>query len=74
MHVEVVLPAGAEEGDFDQRAEDGASYPRAEMEGLAHAVIGDLAEIREGGFDGDSAEVWVRVERLQELGGAHRFT
>jgi len=40
---------------------------------LAHAVVGDLAEVREGGFDGYSAEIWMRVERLQELRGAHGF-
>ena len=40
---------------------------------MAHAVVGDFAEIGEGRFGGDGAEVWVRVERLKELGGAHGF-
>ncbi len=43
------------------------------MEGLAHAVVSDLTKIGEGRFGGDGAEVWMRVERLQELCGAHGF-
>lgn len=41
------------------------------MKGLSHTVIGDLAKIGEGRFGGDGAEVWVGVEGLEELGGAH---
>ena len=74
IHVEVEFPSGAKECDFDQRTKDGASEPGAEVERLSHAVVGDLAEIGEGGFDGDGAEVWMRVERLQELSCAHRFS
>jgi hypothetical protein len=73
IHVEVVFPTGAEEGDFDERTQHDASHPGAEVEGLSHAVIGDLAEIGERGLDGDGAEIGVGVEGLQELGGTHGF-
>ncbi len=43
------------------------------MEGLSHAVIGDLAKIGERGFGDDGAEVRVGVEGLEELCGAHGF-
>ncbi len=43
------------------------------MEGLSHAVVGDLAKIGEGRFGGYGAEEWVGVERLKELGGSHGF-
>jgi hypothetical protein len=35
IHVEVVLPAGTEEGDFNQGTEQRASYPGGEVEGLS---------------------------------------
>lgn len=73
LHVQLILPTGAEKGDFDQRAEDGASEPWTEMERLSHAVIGNFAEICERRFGGDGAELWVSVERLQELRGSHGF-
>ena len=57
IHVQVVLPARAEKGGLDERTEDGASNPRAEVEGLSHAVVGDLTKIGEGGFGGYGAEV-----------------
>lgn len=69
--VEVVLPTRAEERDFDQRAENCASDPRAEVKGLSHAIVGDLAKCGERRFDGDGAEVWVCVKGLEELRGAH---
>jgi len=71
--VEVVLPTRSKKRDFDQRAENCASDPRAEVEGLSHAIVGDLAERGERRFDGYGAEVWVRVEGLEELRGAHGF-
>ena len=74
FHVEVVLPAGAEEGDFDYGTKDGASDPRPKMERLSHAVVGDLAKVRERGFSSYGAEVGVGVERLKELSGAHGFS
>ena len=40
---------------------------------MSHAVVGDLAEIGERRFGGDRADLWVRVERLEELSGAHGF-
>ncbi|SPE28483.1 hypothetical protein SBA2_40046 [Acidobacteriia bacterium SbA2] len=43
------------------------------MEGLSHAVVGDLAKIGEGRFGDDGAEVWVGIEGLEELRGAHGF-
>ncbi len=43
------------------------------MEGLTHAVVGDLAKGGEGGFGGYGAKVWMSVERLEELCGAHGF-
>ena len=43
------------------------------MEGLFHAVVGDLTKIGEGRFGGYGAEVRVRVERLEELRGTHGF-
>lgn len=73
LHVEVILPAGAKEGDLDKRAEEGASDPGAEVEGLSHAVAGDLAESDEGRFGGDGAEIRMSVEGLEELRGAHGF-
>ena len=44
------------------------------MEGLPHAVVGDLTKIGEGRFGGHGAEVWMGVERLQELCRAHGFS
>ena len=73
LHVEVVLPAGAEEGDFNQRTQEGASDPGAKVEGLSHAVVGDLAKIGEGRFGGHGAEVGMGIKRLEELCGSHRF-
>ena len=73
LHVQVVLPTRAEEGDFYERAEECASDPGAQTEGLSHAVVGDLAKSGEGGFGDDGADVRMRVERLEELGGAHGF-
>lgn len=73
LHAEVILQAGAEKGNFDEWAEDGASDPRAEVERLSHAVVGDLAKIGEGRFGDYGAEVWVSVEGLEELRGAHGF-
>src|ERR1700733_7758938 len=73
FHVEVVLQAGAKECDFDERAWDGASHPRTQVEGLSHAVIGDLTKIGEGRLGGYGAEAWVGVERLEEFGGSHGF-
>jgi hypothetical protein len=74
LHVQAVLPANVEKGEFDYRAEDGASEPGAEVKGLAHAVVGDLAETGEGRFCGDGTEARLVSERLQELGGSHRFS
>ena len=71
--VEVVLPTRSKKRDFDQRAENCSSDPRAEVKGLSHAIVGDLSERGERRFDGDGAEVWVRVEGLEKLRGAHRF-
>ena len=68
----MVLPTRAEECDFDQRAEKCASDPRAEVEGLSHSIVGDLAKRGERRFDGYGAEVWVRVEGLEKLRGSHR--
>ena len=56
LHVEAVFPASVEEGEFYEGAEDGSSEPGAEVKGLAHAVVGDLAEAGEGRFGGDGAE------------------
>jgi len=47
--------------------------PGTEVEGLSHAVVGDLAKIGEGRFGGDGAEVGVSLDGLEELGGAHGF-
>lgn len=69
----MILPTRAEECYFDQGAEDGAPNPRAEVKGLSHAIVGDLSERGERRFDGYGAEVWVRVEGLEELRGAHGF-
>jgi len=74
FHVEVVLQAGAKECGFDERAEDGASDPRTQVEGLPHAVVSDLTKIGEGRLGGYGAELWVRVERLEEFGGSHGFS
>lgn len=41
---------------------------------MSHAVASDLTKIGKGGFGGDGAEVRVRVERLEELGGPHGFS
>jgi hypothetical protein len=73
LHVQVVLPTRAEEGDFYERAEECASDPGAQTEGLSHAVVGDLAKSGEGGFGDDGADVRMCIERLEELGGAHGF-
>ena len=43
------------------------------MEGLPHAVVGDLTKISEGGFGDDGADVRVSVEGLEELRAAHGF-
>ena len=43
------------------------------MEGLSHAIVGDLAEIGEGRFGGYGAEVGMSIEGLQKLRGAHGF-
>ena len=44
------------------------------MEGLSHAVVGNLTKIGEGRLGGHGAEVCVGVERLQELCRAHGFS
>ncbi len=64
LHVEAVLPASIEKREFDDGAEESASEPRAEVKGLAHAVIGDLAKAGEGRFCGDGAEARLDSERL----------
>src|SRR5437867_1629891 len=43
------------------------------MERLSHAVVGDLTKIGEGRLGDYGAEVWMGVERLEELRGAHGF-
>jgi hypothetical protein len=73
LHVEMVLGADVEESEFDYGAEEGASEPGAQVEGLAHAVIGDLSETGERRFGGYGAEVRFDGEGLQEFGSAHRF-
>lgn len=73
FQVEVVLQAGAKECDFDERAEEAASDPRTQVEGLSHAVVSDLAKVGEGRLGGYGAELWVGVERLEEFGGSHGF-
>ena len=60
LQIEVVLPACTEKCDFYNRAKDGSSDPRAEMERLPHAVVGDLTKSGEGRFGGYGAEVWIR--------------
>ena len=47
LHVEMVFRADEEESEFDYGAEESASEPRAEVKGLAHAVVGDLTEAGE---------------------------
>ena len=71
LHVEVVLPACTEKCDFDNRAKDNSSHPRAQMEGLPNAVVGDLTKIREGRLSDQGTEVSSALERLQELRSAH---
>jgi len=73
LHVEFELPPSAKEGDLHERAKKGASEPRSKVEGLAHAVVGNLAKIGKRRFDGDGAEMRSGIERLQELRGSHRF-
>jgi len=73
-HVQVMFPADIEEREFDDGTEDGATKPGTEVKGLSHAVVGDLTEAGEGRFGGDGAEAGLDGERLQKLGGAHRFT
>ena len=74
FQVEVVLQAGAKECDFDERAEEAASDPRTQVEGLSHAVVSDLTKVGEGRLGGYGAELWVGVERLEEFGGSHGFS
>ena len=74
LHVDVILPADVEEGEFDDGAEDGASEPGAQVEGLAHAVIGDFAKGGEGRFGDDGAEAGLDGKGLQKFGCAHRFS
>jgi hypothetical protein len=71
IHVQVVFQAGAQERNFHQRTQDGSSEPGAQIEGLAHSVIGDLAKIGEGRLGGNGTEVWMCIERLQQLRGSH---
>jgi len=71
IHVEMVLPADIEESEFDDWAEESASEPRAEVKGLAHAVISDFMKSGERRFGGDSAEAGFDGERLQQRGGSH---
>jgi hypothetical protein len=73
LHVQAVLPARIEEGEFDDGAKDGASEPWAEVKGLSHAVVSDLAEGGERRFGGYCAEARLDRERLEELSRAHRF-
>ena len=73
LQVEPVLPADVEERELDDGAEQRASEPRAKAEGLAHAVVGNLAEAGERRFGSDGAEAWLNREGLQEFGGAHGF-
>jgi len=73
IHVEFELPPSAKEGDLHERAEKGTSDPRSNVEGLAHAVVGNLAKIGKRRFYGDGAEMRAGIERLQELCGSHRF-
>ena len=73
QHVEVVLPADVEEGEFDDRAKERTSEPGAKVKGLAHAVVSDLTEGRERRFGGNGAEVRLDGERLEQFGRAHGF-
>ena len=73
LHVESALQADVEEGEFDYWAEKSSSEPGTEMEGLTHAIVGDLAESGERGFCGDGAESRLNRERLQEFCCAHGF-
>src|SRR5882762_8693177 len=57
LHIEPVLRSDVEESEFDDRAEESASEPGAEVEGLAHAVEGDLSEAGERRFRGNGAEM-----------------
>jgi hypothetical protein len=74
LHVQVMFPADVEESEFDDRAEEGSTKPGAEVKGLSHAVVGDLAKAGEGRFGGDGAEAGLDGERLQKLSGTHGFT
>lgn len=44
------------------------------MEGLTHAIVGDLAKAGERRFGGHGTEVGLDRERLQQLGGSHGFS
>ena len=74
LHVDAIFPAGIEEREFDNGAEERASEPGAEMKRLAHPIVGDLAKIRERGLGDDGAEARLDGERLQELSGTHGFS
>ena len=71
--VKIILPAGVGQRNFHHRTEDRPAKPGASVELLSHAVVGDFTEAGEGRFGGNSAEVRLRIERLQELRGSHGF-
>lgn len=71
--MEAVLPANVEESEFDHGAEERASEPGAEVKGLAHAIVGDLAKTGERRFGGDRTEARLDGKTLQKFGGAHGF-
>lgn len=72
-HVEAIPQTDVKECELDDRPKDRAPEPGAKMEGLARAVVRDLAESGERGFGGDRAEPGLDAERLQKFGSAHRF-
>lgn len=73
LHVEVVLETDVEESKLDDRSKERTSEPGAEVKGLSHAVVGDLAKAGKARFGSDGAEARLDGERLQEFGRAHGF-
>ena len=74
LHIQTVLPASAEECDFDDRPEESATEPRTRVKWLSHAVVSNFAKIGERRFGSHRAEVGMRLERLKKLRGSHRFS
>jgi hypothetical protein len=74
FEVQPVLPSGIKKRNLYDRSQQRPSKPWTGVEGLAKAVVSDLAEGGEWRLGGNGAEASFRSQRLSQLRCAHRFS